>query len=91
MEILTLALGSERGVGVGGRTLLVKSFWGCKGWPLPPPSDENECVLMPMACGNASCHNTLSGFHCVCHSGFVFDQTLGSCQDVDEYVTRGTL
>ncbi|KAM5307226.1 LOW QUALITY PROTEIN: fibrillin-3 [Glossophaga mutica] len=45
--------------------------------------DENECVLLPEACGSASCHNTGS-FHCVCLSGFDFDETLGNCQDVDE-------
>jgi fibrillin 1 len=68
-------------------------LWGYKASPIPfflssLPTDENECALSPMACGSASCHNTLGGFHCVCPSGFEFNQALGGCQDVDECANR---
>lgn len=94
MEVLTLALGSERGAKVakcGGGAVRVQRLvphLPCRLSP-PPRSDENECALSPAACGSASCHNTLGGFHCVCPSGFDFDQTLGGCQDVDECAARG--
>lgn len=84
-EVLTLALASERISVCGGGALLLEGSVEFKGYPFLslPPSDENGCVLLPEACGSASCHNTLGSFHCVCPSGFDFDQTLGSCQDVD--------
>lgn len=54
------------------------------------PTDEDECALSPTACGSASCHNTLGSFHCVCPSGFIFNQDLGGCQDVDECAEQGS-
>ena len=86
-----LALTSERIAACGGGALLVEGSGGFEGWPLLslPLSDENECVLLPEACCSTSCHNKLGSFHCVCASGFDFDQTLGSCQDVDECAAQG--
>uniref|UniRef100_A0A8C2DRL5 CD97 antigen-like n=1 Tax=Cyprinus carpio TaxID=7962 RepID=A0A8C2DRL5_CYPCA len=47
-------------------------------------SDEDECVIFPVACGDhAQCVNTEGSYYCSCHEGFKMSLT-GLCIDIDE-------
>ena len=48
-------------------------------------SDLDECRLMPGACQNGRCINTLGSYRCLCNPGYQVDPTRESqCIDVDE-------
>uniref|UniRef100_A0A8C4QJB4 Uncharacterized protein n=1 Tax=Eptatretus burgeri TaxID=7764 RepID=A0A8C4QJB4_EPTBU len=46
-------------------------------------SDIDECE-MPDACGSADCINSPGSHSCNCNKGFVYNETLKACYDVDE-------
>lgn len=46
-------------------------------------SDENECQNSQV-CGDASCHNTLGSFRCLCPTGFNYQAFSGACEDINE-------
>ncbi|XP_067877056.1 adhesion G protein-coupled receptor E2-like isoform X2 [Heterodontus francisci] len=55
-------------------------------------NDYDECSTSATVCGNdASCHNTMGGFYCLCHKGFArvsgktnFTGYGAGCKDIDE-------
>ncbi|KAG1700053.1 Fibrillin-2 [Nymphon striatum] len=44
--------------------------------------DVNECD--GMVCHNGRCFNTIGSFICQCYSGYVYDELMLNCEDIDE-------
>lgn len=44
-----------------------------------PPSDINECQVLPDLCRNGQCVNTIGSFRCHCNVGYKTDFTATSC------------
>ncbi|XP_067936745.1 fibrillin-2-like [Watersipora subatra] len=50
--------------------------------------DINECLLMPDACHNGRCLNTMGNYRCACNPGFKVADSGKECIDVDECALR---
>ncbi|XP_053388080.1 uncharacterized protein LOC123542570 [Mercenaria mercenaria] len=47
--------------------------------------DINECTENNINCsGHGTCSNVPGGYTCVCDTGFIFNETNKSCEDIDE-------
>ena len=49
-----------------------------------PPSDLDECRVMPGLCRNGRCINTMGSYRCVCDIGFRADASGKRCVDQNE-------
>ena len=49
-----------------------------------PTIDVDECAVMPRACANGRCLNTMGSYRCLCDLGWKADMSGTSCIDVDE-------
>ncbi|XP_067253271.1 fibrillin-2 [Chanodichthys erythropterus] len=48
------------------------------------PKDIDECHEIPGVCAHGVCINHMGSFHCECPSGFIYNDLLLICEDIDE-------
>ncbi len=46
--------------------------------------DVDECAIMPEACRNGRCVNTMGSYRCICNTGYKADTIGTNCVDIDE-------
>lgn len=48
------------------------------------PADIDECLMMPEACANGRCINTMGSYRCLCDNGYKVAPSGSECVDIDE-------
>nr|XP_039274602.1 fibrillin-2-like isoform X1 [Styela clava] len=57
----------------------------CSRGRMPPHCEDiNECQMIPGLCKDGECVNTDGSFRCECADGYVYNNKLHKCEDIDE-------